>query len=155
MPPARTLFPYWGDVHRDMQRVFAILPPDRLSFRPHPALMTLGQLAVHIAAAEDYWAKVIRSGGTGVVYAEPKELLPLDEVKRRYEAAHGETERILDDYDVGQLEAVKMTTPRGRTYDGRWMLNRVYEHAIHHKAQLLLSLRLAGIDPATRIQKGA
>ena len=144
---ARELFPFWDDVHDDLVRCLDFA--DGLGFRPTPPQMTIAEQFRHVITVEEYWQNVLeRKTPLYHEYTEA-ELPGKAEIAAKLEAMHARTGALLDSWDA---EAVAKTTFRMRdgAVSAHWILNHCYEHAIHHKGQLMVYFRLMGKDPGGR-----
>lgn len=130
------------------RRVLERIPKDRLTWKPHPKSMSLGQLAMHIATVPGGLAKLTQGDGFNVEQAtfESPQPKSLDEVRSAFEESVREAEgwlgRMSDDQAVGGWRLSKgekeiFTAPR-HTVMRSIMLNHWY----HHRGQLSVYLRL-------------
>lgn len=49
------MFDHWAEVRRDLLRALDVFSDEQLGFVPREGLRSLGQVARHIARAEDGW----------------------------------------------------------------------------------------------------
>ena len=161
----RSFFPYWDAQIRPflLDAVLAI-PADRFDFRPRPEMFTARETIVHIAECEIGWVGAIMEGRAQdwpqwFVALDPKEpskgwritpdvpdhaaLLAL------LEKCHRPTQAWLD-RPVADLDTViryQIGSDPERVNSAQWILSRVQEHEIHHRMQLVMYLRLMGLEP--------
>ena len=157
----RSYFPFWDTRIRPFL-ILAVgaLPQDRFGFKPAPALYTAHQVIVHIAEAERGWISNVVDGGdyeewiipnadpaagwvTTIDAPDHTALLAL------LERSHRRTQHWLDQPAAELDRVVTSQPPAGppRSMTLHWVLDRLQEHEIHHRAQLNLYLRLMGVEP--------
>jgi hypothetical protein len=122
------------------RRILALLPADQGDYKPHPKSMSLGQLDVTLNASELDFAK---SPYRPAPFAGGEELVARMD---RY-LAHGTpilaaaTEATLaEPWTMRAGEQVFFTMPKGVV-----LRNFVFNHIVHHRAQLTVYLRLLDI----------
>ncbi|MDM7916098.1 MAG: DinB family protein [Candidatus Eisenbacteria bacterium] len=154
----RASFPWWDtQVRPGLVRLVEALPAKHFDFKPLPQLLTAREMIVHIAEAEFSWVHCILDGGEDEEWVarrdDPSEgfRLTVDapdsgSMLARLEQWHRPTQAWLDRPD-SELGRQIVSQSRGRTYTVHWVLDRVHEHEIHHRAQLASYLRLLGIEP--------
>lgn len=131
------------------RRVLERVPEDKLSWRPHPKSMTLGQLAMHIARLPRSIAEL----ATNLKNEVPN--VPLPEATNRQElldtldqALPFATERLRQWGDAG-LDELWSLAREGRTifefprYEV--IRNIMLNHTYHHRGQLSLYLRMLDV----------
>jgi predicted dithiol-disulfide oxidoreductase (DUF899 family)/uncharacterized damage-inducible protein DinB len=130
------------------RRILERVPADKLSWRPHPKSMTLGQLAIHIATVPSALATLAQGDGFDVSQGNfvPPQPKNLQEIHTAFETSVREAET--------QLEG--MTDERAQ---GTWTLKLrdkelfnkprigvlrsiMLNHWYHHRGQLSVYLRL-------------
>lgn len=154
----RASFPWWEtQVRPGLVRLVEALPEGHFDFKPQPVLMTARELVVHIAEAERSWVHSVIEGA-----AEEDWVVPQDDPAKGYrllveapdrasllallEQWHRPTKEWLDRPESDLAREV-VSEVRRRTYTVHWILDRVHEHEIHHRAQLGVYLRMLGIEP--------
>ncbi len=160
----RSFFPYWDAQYRPFLLLAVdALPAERFDFKPRPELLTAQQIVVHIAEAERAWNHIAQgrpleeieewvapnedpaTGNHTVIDAPDHAAL-----HRLLETEHQPTQRWLD-RPVADLGQVITYRPPGSGDERRntihWLLQRLQEHEIHHRAQLVTYLRLMGVTP--------
>ncbi len=154
----RAYFPWWDtQVRPGLVRVIEAFPEDQLDFKPRPELLTAREIVVHIAEAEFAWVHCVIDGFTDEEWVTPQEdpsqgfrltVAAPDRasVLERLEEWHRPTQAWLERPESDLARAI-VSEQRGRTYTVHWILDRVHEHEIHHRAQLVSYLRLLGIEP--------
>ncbi|HVP13973.1 MAG TPA: DinB family protein [Terriglobales bacterium] len=157
-----SFFPYWDSQIRPfLLNAIAALPDDRFDFKPRPEMFTAHQVALHVAEAERGWIHHVLEGGP---YEEW--ILEHENPSLGWVTAHGGHDRasLLSalaewhahtrrwfDQPAAELGTLVHYQPQDgsaqRHYTVHYILARVQEHEIHHRAQLVLYLRLMGIQP--------
>jgi len=138
------------------RRVLEGVPDAKRDFRPHPKSWTMGGLATHIANLPN-WAKT-------TFEADSFDMAPKDGPAPRAPEAHS-TAEIVERFDRNVAAArATLAAVSDERMMGPWKLleggnelftmpraavfrNFVMNHIIHHRAQLSLYYRLAGLDP--------
>jgi uncharacterized damage-inducible protein DinB len=133
------------------KRILDRVPADKLTWRPHPKSMTLGQLAIHIATVPGALANLVQAEGFDVSEAkfEPPQPKDLCEIQTALETSASQVESRLrpmtDDaananFTFRRHEKELFAKPR-RAVMRSIMLNHWY----HHRGQLSVYLRLLEI----------
>ncbi len=157
----RAYFPFWDTQYRPfLIAAVNAFPEDHLDYKPRPEMLTAREMIVHIAETERGWIHNVAGGGTYEEWVEPADdpaqgwRLVVDAPDRasllaRLEEWHRPTQRWLDQPEGELARVVTRRTEDGveRRYTLHWILGRVQEHEIHHRAMLNLYLRLLGIEP--------
>ena len=120
--------------------VWSVFREEDLQFRPAARTRTPIEQMVHQCVSEDNWMK----GMLGIDTARPA--LPASEAKldflKHYAALSGERLRLLREKPEGWWNETTMffDVPRTRS----WVMLRRLTHSAHHRAQLVIYLRLLG-----------
>lgn len=133
-------------------RLLERLPEDRLTWKPHPKSMTLGQLALHTATIPGGIAKV---SAADIFELDPSRFgnLPqpasVAEIAKAFEDNVATAKAYLEGLSGDRYEAVwhmrfggqeMMAMPR------KWVLRSLmFNHLYHHRGQLSVYLRLLDI----------
>ncbi|HZI89712.1 MAG TPA: DinB family protein [Candidatus Polarisedimenticolia bacterium] len=159
----RSFFPLWDSMYRPfLISAVEALPEERFEWKPRPEMFTAQQIVVHIAECERGWIHGTLDGGpyeefvvpvdgddlskgwkTAIEAPDRKSLLDL------LETWHRPTQRWLEK-PVSELSRGTVSRVRGgpdREHTVHWVLDNLQQHEIHHRSQLLLYLRLMGIEP--------
>jgi uncharacterized damage-inducible protein DinB len=139
-------FSHWKQVRADLLSALDQFSDTELTYVPFEKSWPVGQIALHIAEAEDGW---FRYAVTREREAFPEyrfEDYPTKEaVKSTLAAVHARTEQYiesLNDSDLSRMVAV----PWGESIPLLWIIWHVVEHEIHHRGELSLILGLLGRD---------
>lgn len=131
------------------RRLLEIVPEDKLSWRPHPKAMSLGQLALHIATSQGGVAEGTLNDMTSppdFIHAEAAsrdEILSAfdDGLKKAKEIVSATTdERAVEEWKIVDGDKVILAMPRIAFWRAI-MLNHTY----HHRGQLNTYLRILDI----------
>jgi uncharacterized damage-inducible protein DinB len=133
------------------RRLLALVPSDRADFKPHPRSFSLGDLATHVAQMHR-WIPITMQTSELDFAVNGDQAAPFsstDELLARFDgflaearaALEGATDAEMGDpWTLRQGEQVFFTLPKGvclRTF--------VFNHIVHHRAQLTVYLRLLDI----------
>jgi uncharacterized damage-inducible protein DinB len=132
----------WRAVRQSIRECLRLTPDDLLTWAPKDGMFALGLIYVHISTAIDWWlTTIIKDGGKWT----PMRQLPINDRQK------------LDDHLVGSLarlerfareaDLTRMYEFKGEQVSGYWAVLHLFEHDIHHRAQVKTYLRLNGIDP--------
>jgi uncharacterized damage-inducible protein DinB len=135
------LMEFWRDVRRDIRECLKATPDDCFSWAPKEGMLTFGQLYAHLSTAIDWWCtKFIQDSGLWVSADQvPKERASLEQ---RLLQSFSRVERFAGSADLANKYAYE-----NRTVTGAWILLHLYEHDVHHRAQIKTYLRQNGIAP--------
>ena len=133
------------------RRVLERIPEDKLSWRPHPKSMSLGQLALHIASTPAGVAKIasmdtMEAPDFGQQRAEPTSKA---EVQETFERSLSAAKEFLQSLDDERAEATWTMRRGGGTVMAipRIAMIRMVmlRHVYHHRGELCLYLRLLDV----------
>jgi uncharacterized damage-inducible protein DinB len=133
------------------QRVLERVPADKLSWRPHPRSMSLGQLALHVACIPGSLAKLVQLEESDATQANFEPPVPVD--LKEIHVALGQSVRSAEDCLNGMSEEKALgkwrLTSRGKEV---FSMPRVgvlrsimLNHWYHHRGQLSVYLRLLDV----------
>ncbi len=133
------------------RRVLDRVPAEKLSWKPHPKSMTLGQLAIHIATVPGSISRISQQDSFDVSKGSfaPPQPKNMDEVQAAFEESVREAEKWLTDMTEQQAQAPWrlmfgnkeiFAQPR-RSVLRSIMLNHWY----HHRGQMSVYLRLLDV----------
>lgn len=136
---------------RTTRAMLSRVPADRLTWRPHPKSMTLGQLALHIASLPRDLSGMAGLEGFDASQAnfESPQPAAIDEVLQTFDDALATGLGYLGQLDDGALAATWQLTNRGALAFAmpRAALLRgfLFNHWYHHRGQLSVYLRLLDV----------
>ena len=133
------------------RRILERVPADKLTWRPHPKSMTLGQLAIHIATVPGAIATLAQGDGLDVLQARfaPPQPTGVEEIHAALDDSVRTAEKVL-------------STMTDKEAQGSWTLKRgdkelftqprigvlrsiMLNHWYHHRGQLSVYLRLLDV----------
>ncbi len=133
------------------RRVLAKVPTDKLSWRPHPKSMSLGQLALHIAANPGSVSAIAQQEGfdAAQINFNPPEPGNLEEIHAAFEENIRAGERCLREMTEAQAMGNWRLTVGGRQIFNKPRIAVLREimlnHWYHHRGQLSVYLRLLDV----------
>ncbi len=146
-----TLLTAFDETMAGVRRTLERVPADRLDFRPHPRSWTAGDLATHLARLPSWTRGVIGQDSYDVAPNEAGDAAPprpgtLAEILAQFDANVTASRAMLAACDAATL-AASWSLRRGATVlrtmtRGEAMRSYVLDHAIHHRGQLTVNLRL-------------
>lgn len=126
------------------------LPADKLDWRPHPKAMTLGQLAAHLAMIPGWGAATLAADSFDVPegYSPPqpegaeavRAVFKQNADDYRARLAALQESALAENWTLSKGGKTMFTMPRGAVV--RMM---IYNHLIHHRAQLGVYYRLLDV----------
>jgi uncharacterized damage-inducible protein DinB len=133
------------------RRVLERVPGDKLSWKPHPKSMSLGELALHVAASPGYIASnwcmqdvVHLSGGSG----NPKPS-STEEIVAAHDASVAKAKEVLSQLGDEGLQKLWKAEAGGVTVfempKAALVRSIVLNHTYHHRGQLSVYLRLLDV----------
>ncbi len=133
------------------RRVLALVPADKADYQPHPKSFTLGKLAVHVAEMHGWVAATVKETELDFAKFEykPEPFTTADELTARLDRFVDEGKAALlatNDEELGvgwtlrNGDHVMFTMPRAQV-----LRSMVFNHVVHHRAQLTVYLRLLDI----------
>ena len=151
MSDLASLLAAFDDVMAGTRRTIERLPPDRLDFRPHPRSFSAGDLATHLSRLPSWTHGVIGQESYDVAPNEtggppPPRPSTLAEIVAQFDKNAAAARAALAACTAATL-AAPWSLRRGSTVlrtmtRGEAMRVYVLDHAIHHRGQLTVTLRL-------------
>lgn len=132
------------------RRVLERVPSDKLAWKPHAKSMSLGQLAIHVASLPAFATAVMAADELDALatpYREPT-LATREELLAQLDATAAGLRDAVNAADHATFgrnwklragEHVMVDRPKGE------VLRRALSHIIHHRAQLIVYLRLLDV----------
>ena len=114
---------------------------EHVGFKPWDGAMALGELAMHVAGWNHALVELVKTGELPAV--QPAEGMSMDQVRQAVSDLTGRTKAVYASLTPADLEAERQflrLRARGKT-----LLRMMYDHEVHHKAQLMLYARIAGV----------
>lgn len=130
------------------------LPEAHLEWKPQGGVNSIMGWLRHLAQSEDWWIQAGVFGRTDFVPRRKIQLQDLPAVLDYLEQTREATDRLLLEWPAEKL--LQETRPLPPGYRGapagpevslHWIMTHIYDHEMHHRAQIYLYLRLMGIEP--------
>lgn len=148
------LEPMMGEIRQEAattRRVLERVPADKLSWKPHPKSMTLGQLALHIAMVPGNISKLAQADGLDASQAnfDPPDPGNREELFSALDASLQKVEEYLGGVSESAAMAGWRLTSNGKevfTIPRVALLRSIMlNHWYHHRGQLSVYLRLLDV----------
>ena len=150
MPLSQALLPEFDHEMSNTRKSLERVPEDKLSWKPHNKSMTMGGLATHLATINHWADAIVGTDSFDVSTAPPpseiksrKELLDTfdqDTATARKAIAGASDEALMKPWSLKSKGNTIFTLPRIAV-----LRSFIMNHAIHHRAQLGVYLRLNDI----------
>jgi uncharacterized damage-inducible protein DinB len=130
------------------KRVLERVPADKLTWKPHPKSMSLGQLAIHVATIPGNLSRLAQQDGLDVSQAkfEPEQPNSLKEILAALDTSIKAAEENLSKFSESAVMGTWRMTAKGQEVFAipRMALLRsiMLNHWYHHRGQLSVYLRL-------------
>ncbi len=136
---------YWSGIREGLYQPLDLFTDEQLSFTPAEGLWSIGQVALHIAGAEEGWFRFIvtRELDDWPEDYSLEEYPTMAAVKELLQETHGRTEAYLATIDQDEMERI-IEAPWGAKFPVRWAVWHVLEHEIHHRGEMFLMLGILG-----------
>jgi len=134
-------------VRRGLYAALYKLTDEQLDFVPREGLWSLGDVARHIANAEEGWFRhiVTRELDDWPPEYSAADYPSVDSVKALLQEVHSRTATYLKDVDAADVDQ-RIQLPWGSEATLRWVVWHVLEHEIHHRGEIYLMVGLLGIE---------
>ena len=137
---------YLGRIRQRTQRVVALVPPDRIEWRPAAGAFSFGDLLRHLAAIDRYtFAENLRGRPSRYPGHGPELADGYEDVMGYWRRLRAESFALIEELTAEQLRS-SCTTPGGADLPAWKWLRAMIEHEVHHRGQLYLMLRLCGVE---------
>jgi uncharacterized damage-inducible protein DinB len=133
------------------RRVLERIPEDKLSWRPHPKSMSLGQLALHIASTPAGVAKIASMDTMEAPDFEQPRPEPTSkaEVLETFERSLGAAKAFLQNLDDDRAEATWTMIRAGKQAMAMPRIGFIrmvmFRHLYHHRGEMCVYLRLLDV----------
>ena len=131
------------------RRVLERVPEDRLSWTPHPKSMTLGTLALHIAAVPGAIADLVSDPARDVPSFSPPEATSRQQILSKLDESVALAVSRLSSWSEGYLHDEFRLTAGSETVLAEPRLDMLrsvmLNHWYHHRGQLVVYLRLLDV----------
>ena len=133
------------------RKLLAVVPGDKLAWKPHEKSMSMGQLASHLAETPAWTGAMLEPAMDFAAMGDYRPFLAQSkaELTHTFERNHAECLRALHDRDDRFLNEtwtmrsgaqVLLSQPRKDA-----LRSTLVHHAVHHRGQLTVYLRLLGV----------
>lgn len=151
---ALALFPGRNDFRERLFPALEGLGPEQLDWAPPGSRNSISFYLRHVAQAEDWFVNTVIVQKPGFVPKRKADLPGLSALLAYLRDTRAQTESLLEQYSVEQLLAERRALPRDgfRGYPREsetllWIFQRIFWHEVYHFAQVLLVMRLQGLEP--------
>jgi len=131
------------------RRVLERLPASRLSWRPHPKSMSLGQLGLHVAQVPGAVARLAKASVTQPPSFTQAEATSSEEILAALEGSVADAKAALGGWDDAQMMETWSLSNGGTTLMAMPRVGLIraimLNHWYHHRGQLLVYLRLLDV----------
>ena len=143
--PSLDVTPFWSRMNEQFIQLIDVVPDDKFNWSPKPELWNFRGILLHVPMARHNWlVNTVKDGettpdvlGDGRTREGMKEQYRLS--WQRLERFLSDPERIAATYqDVWYDEPVDLT--------GHWIACHLFEHDVHHRADIFHYLALLGIE---------
>jgi uncharacterized damage-inducible protein DinB len=150
MENGATLLPEFDAEAANTRRMFAAIPDEKLDFRPHEKSWPLLQLAAHVANMPNWIGSTFATDeldlAAGFEQPDPKNMADIvaifdDAVAKGRAELEGATSEVMTaDWTLRTEDEVHLKMPKGVV-----LRSFVFNHIVHHRAQISVYLRLLDI----------
>jgi uncharacterized damage-inducible protein DinB len=143
---ARGFFKHWDEVRTNLFRALDMLTDDQLDFVPGEGLWSLGDVARHIANAEEGWFRyaIARARDEWPPAYTAADYPTVASIKTLLTEVHARTEAYLDTLSLVDLDQ-QIEAPWGEHFSLMWIIWHVIDHELHHRGEIYLMLGLMGL----------
>jgi len=135
----------WNRIHKETSRIIRSAPDDKLDWRPKDGMFTLRELIGHLPEAELGLVRAALQGQTGQIRLDTSNKAA-GEIADLFDRQHDDLAAEVSQLTESQLgEEVEF---HGRQVRRAVLLKAMTEHEIHHRGQLYVYYRLAGVEPS-------
>lgn len=114
---------------------------EHVGFKPWDGAMTLGELAMHVAGWNHAFVELVKTGNVPEV--QSGEGMSMEQVQQAVADLTERTKAVYASLTEADLETERQflrLQAKGKT-----LLRMMYDHEVHHKAQLMLYARMVGV----------
>ncbi len=143
---AKDIYRYWPQVRQGLFQALDMVTDAQLDFCPREGLWSLGQVACHIAEAEDGWFRYVVTRELSSWPEFKTAAYPtVASIKDLLAEVHARTLAYLETLDEDTMVR-PFDVPEMGTTTVRWVTWHVLEHEIHHRGEIFLMLGLLGMQ---------
>jgi uncharacterized damage-inducible protein DinB len=143
--PSLDVTPFWSGLNDQLVQLVDIIPDEKMNWSPKPELWNFRGILIHINNARHNWLNSVVKDGQ-----------PTPDVLREGQTREGLRAQFRDSWQ--RLERFLADPERlGATYEddwdgetqqlsGHWIACHLFEHDVHHRADIFHYLALLGIE---------
>lgn len=136
-------FERWQRHRTVLTQLLQDIRSEHLDYKPWKDALTLGALAVHIAASSEMFLRSIQNGSF-TPPSIPVKFETIEDVRNIVQASTELSKALFADQSDTQLN--QPLSFNGFTAPGKVWLENMVDHEIHHKGQLFTYVRAVGIE---------
>jgi len=143
MAQVKQLMDNWLRHRNVLEELLKLIDDEHLSFKPWDGAFTLGELVLHVVQWNDVFVTLVKTGEfTTPVEMKCQTMEEIRKVVRQFtEKSKATYAKITDeDLEIERVFALSNFKAKGKTF-----LTMMYDHEIHHKGQLFVYTRMAGV----------
>lgn len=151
---ALDLFPSRNDFRDRLWPTLVPLTAAQLEWTPTGSRNSIAFYLRHLAQSEDWFVNAVVRQQSGFVPRRKAELPDLGALLDYLRATRAQTEAWLAGLTLEQLRSERRPLPgdgfRGHPWESEtllWIAHRIFWHEVYHSAQILLVMRLQGLEP--------
>jgi uncharacterized damage-inducible protein DinB len=135
----------WNRIHKETSRIIRSAPDDKLDWRPGDDMFTLRELIGHLPEAELGLVRAALQDQTRQIGFDTSNKVAgeiADLFDRQHDGLAAEVSQLTETQLGEEVEF------HGRQVRRAVLLKGMTEHEIHHRGQLFVYYRLAGVEPS-------
>lgn len=149
---ASDFFPFRHQIREGTRIAIDGLTPEQLEWKPPGGVHSILGWLRHVAQAEDWWVRRVILG-EAMTPKRKVEVPDLESVMAYLEETWARTNRLLEEWPAEKLQEIRPIPPdhNGPPIEEapiHWIIQTVFNHGIHHRAQIRLYRRLMGVPAA-------
>lgn len=145
MGQAEQMMNHWLRHRNVLEEMLKVIPDEHVNFKPWDGAMGLSELAQHIAASAHMFVSIVKTGEGEIKKPEIIECKTMEDVRRIVRDYTEKTKETYASLTDAELE-IEYDSPHPNFRGPRkQILTMVTDHEIHHKGQLFVYARIAGV----------
>lgn len=139
------LFAHWRQIRAGLIETIDKFDEEELGYVPLPGSLSVAEIMLHIADAEEGWFRYVvsREHTQWPAYFTPENYPDRAAIKEALSEVHQKTEAFLDSLTEADLNKA-IETPWGASMALGTIFWHVVEHEVHHRGELSLILGMLG-----------
>lgn len=150
-------FRHWDGVNNVTLKLIKQMPEDKLDLKPTEKNFTFKELVAHIYQSEKVFADTCLIGELKIEDFKESPapgIKTVDELYNYAKEVHENTKKVVAGLSDEDLMTKIVKAPWG-DMPIFFHLNGVYEHLLHHRGQMYIYLRMAGVENPVFMYEGA